>query len=223
MFDLPASTIVDKPIPKNTFDEYATPKQKKLFTNIVAKIKWANKLSLQTINLQGNEVQEIQIFEIELKEKSNISELLLLMNRVIPYPILFEIKHEEFLMYSISQKHSHPTNENQAVVDWTFTTEWKTQKESSFVLQLAHNLDFVFSEICFQISGKQSFKDRDVIKLIELEQKMKQLNLSVEKLTASIKNCKQFNRKVELNRQLRILMDEKNDLERCEIENLTTD
>lgn len=213
MFDLPASTIVDKTIPKNTFDEYATPKQKRLFTNSVAKIKWANKLSEQTVNLHGNEVQEIQIFEIELKERTNISELISLMNRVIPYPILFEIRHEEFLMYSIAQKHSHPTNENQAVVDWTFTTEWKTQKESNFVLQLAHNLDFVFSEICFQISGKQSFKDRDISKLIELEQKMKQLNFSIEKLTTLIKSCKQFNRKVELNRKLRILKTEKKDLE----------
>lgn len=214
MFDLPASTIVDKTIPKNTFDEYASSKQKRLFTNVVAKIKWANKLSQQTINLHGNEIKEIQIFEIELKERSNISELILLMNRVIPYPILFEIKHEDFLMYSIAQKHSHPTNENQAVVDWSFTTEWKTQKESSFVLQLANNLDFVFSEICFQISGKQSFKDRDVLKLIELEQKMKQLNFSIDKLAASIKTCKQFNRKVELNRQLRILRTEKKDLEK---------
>lgn len=214
MFDLPASTIVDKTIPKNTFDEYATPKQKRLFTNTVAKIKWANKLSEQTINLHGNEVQEIQIFEIELKERTNISELLLLMNRIIPYPILFEIKHEGFLMYSIAKKHSHPTNEHQAVVDWTFTTEWKTQKESSFVLQLAHNLDFVFSDICFQLSGKQSFKDRDVTKLIELEQKMKQLNFSIDKLTAAIKSCKQFNRKVELNRQLRILKNEKKELEK---------
>jgi len=184
-----------------------------LFTNVVAKIKWANKLSQQTINLHGNEIKEIQIFEIELKERSSISELILLMNRVIPYPILFEIKHEEFLMYSIAQKHSHPTNENQAVVDWTFTTEWKTQKESSFILQLANNLDFTFSEICFQISGKQSFKDRDISKLIELEQKMKQLNFSIEKLTVSIKSCKQFNRKVELNRKLRILKTEKKDLE----------
>jgi len=42
---------------------------------------------------------------------------------------------------------------------------------------------------------------------------MKQLNLSIEKLTTSIKSCKQFNRKVELNRQLRILKTEKKDLE----------
>ena len=213
MFDLPVSTIVDKLIPKNTFEEYASPKQKKLFTNAVAKIKWANKLSSQTINLQGKEVQEIQIFEIELKERTNISELLMMINRVIPYPILFEIKHEAFLMYSISQKHSHPTNEHQAVVDWTFTTEWKTQKDFNFELQLAHNLDFVFTDICFQLSGKQSFKNRDITKLIELEQKMKQLNLSIDKLTNAIRSCKQFNRKVELNKQLQILGSEKKQME----------
>jgi hypothetical protein len=209
MFELPASTIVDKVIPKNTFEEYATPKQKRLFTNLVSKIRWKNKLSQQTVNLHGKEIQEIQIFEIELKEKTSISELLILINRVIPYPILFEIRHEEYVMYSIAQKHSHPTNENQAVVDWTFSTEWKPVNESDFDLQLAHNLDHVYSEMCFNISGKKSFKDRDISKLIEMELKMKQLNFSIDKIRASIISCKQFNKKVELNRQLRIVLQEK--------------
>jgi hypothetical protein len=51
---------------------------------------------------------------------------------------------------------------------------------------------------------------------------MKQLNFSIDKLSASIKSCKQFNRKVELNRKLRILKNEKIELERSEIENMTT-
>lgn len=70
---LPTSTIVDKIVPKNSFDEYATTKQKKLLTSVVTRIKWLHKLSNQTVNLQGKEVIEIQVFELELKEQTNVN------------------------------------------------------------------------------------------------------------------------------------------------------
>ena len=154
MLKLPTSTIVDTIVPKSSFDEYATTKQKKLLSSVVARIKWLNKISTQTVNLQGKEVNEIQVFELELKEKSNVNELLLLINKVIPYQILFVLRFNEEIMYSISKKHTHPTNENQAVVDWTFSTSWKNVVEDEFEISLSNSLDSVFQEICFKISGK---------------------------------------------------------------------
>jgi hypothetical protein len=209
MFKLPSSTIVDKIVPKSSFDEYATTKQKKLLSSVVARIKWLNKISTQTVNLQGKEVNEIQVFELELKEKSNVNELLLLINKVIPYQILFVLRFNEEIMYSISKKHTHPTNENQAVVDWTFSTSWKNVVEDEFEISLSNSLDSVFQEICFKISGKNQGKEKDIETLIAKEQQLKQLNYSIEKITASIDKCKQFNKKVELNRQLKEMLNKK--------------
>ena len=73
MFDLPASTIVNRNIPKNSFEDFANSKQKKVLTNTISKIRWINKLSTQTINLEGKEVKEIQIIEITLKQKESDS------------------------------------------------------------------------------------------------------------------------------------------------------
>lgn len=209
MLKLPPSTIVDKIVPKNSFDEYATTKHKKLLTSVVARIKWLHKLSNQTVNLQAKDVIEIQVFELELKEQTNINDLLLLINRVIPYPILFVLRFNEEVMYSISKKHTHPTNENQAVVDWTFSTSWKNVVEDEFEISLSNSLDSVFQEICFKISGKNQGKEKNIDELIEKEQRLKQLNYSIEKITASMNKCKQFNKKVELNRQLQELIREK--------------
>ena len=209
MFKLPSSTIVDKIVPKSSFDEYATTKQKKLLSSVVARIKWLNKISTQTVNLQGKEVNEIQVFELELKEKSNVNELLLLINKVIPYQILFVLRFNEEIMYSISKKHTHPTNENQAVVDWTFSTSWKNVVEDEFEISLSNSLDSVFQDICFKISGKNQGKEKDIETLIAKEQQLKQLNYSIEKITASIDKCKQFNKKVELNRQLKEMLNKK--------------
>ena len=209
MLKLPNTTIVDKIVPKNSFDEYATTKQKKLLTSVVARIKWLHKLSNQTVNLQGKDVIEIQVFELELKEQTNINELLLLINRVIPYPILFVLRHNEEIMYSISKKHTHPTNENQAVVDWTFSTSWKNVLEDEFEITLSNSLDTVFQDICFKISGKNPGKEKDIETLIAKEQHLKQLNSEIEKITFSMNKSKQFNKKVELNRHLQELLNKK--------------
>lgn len=206
MLKLPTSTIVDKIVPKNSFDEYATTKQKKLLTSVVARIKWLNKISTQTVNLQGKDVIEIQVFELELKEQININELMLLINRVIPYPILFVLRFNEEVMYSISKKHTHPTNENQAVVVWTFSTSWKNVLEDEFEISLSNSLDFVFQEICFKISGKNQGKEKDIETFIAKEQQLKQLNSEIEKTQKAIEKCRQFNKKVELNQKLQLIL-----------------
>ena len=212
MLKLPTSTIVDKIVPKNSFDEYATTKQKKLLTSFVARIKWLHKLSNQTVNLQGKEVIEIQVFELELKEQTNVNELLLLINRVIPYPIVFVLRFNEEVMYSISKKHTHPTNENQAVVDWTFSTSWKNVVEDDFEISLSNSLDSVFQDICFKISGKNQGKEKDIETLIAKEQQLKQLNSEIEKTQKAIDKCRQFNKRVELNQKLQLILKLKNEL-----------
>ena len=72
-FELPKSTIVNRFIPKNAFDEYTNSSQKKKFTDIIDKITWQNKLSKDTINLDGVDVKELQVFEIKLKKKEKIN------------------------------------------------------------------------------------------------------------------------------------------------------
>ena len=212
MLKLPTSTIVDKIVPKNSFDIYATTKQKKLLTSVVARIKWLHKLSNQTVNLQAKDIVEIQVFELELKEKSSVTDILLLINKAVPYPILFVLRFNEEVMYSISKKHTHPTNENQAVVDWTFSTSWKNVVEDEFEISLSNSLDSVFQEICFKISGKNQGKEKDIETLIAKEQQLKQLNLEIEKTQKAIERCRQFNKKVELQQKLQKLLLDKTQL-----------
>ena len=88
-FNLPKQTQVNKSIPKKTFDSYINSKQKKLFIDIIDKIKWTNKLSTETINLEGKEISEIQVFEIILRRKEDIEKLLEIIDKSIPYHIIF--------------------------------------------------------------------------------------------------------------------------------------
>lgn len=202
MFNLPPATLVDRPVSKKSFDIYTNTKQKRLFTDVIDKIRWANKLSSQTINLSGKDIQEIQIFEVTLKQKESVKDVLTIIDKAISYHIIFVLRFEDEVMLTASAKHSHPTNENTAVIDWTFSTQWFQQGCSNYTLNLKQNIDFVFEDFCKQLSGIIDSSTQGILSLVEHEQEIKKLQNAIKKLQADIKSCKQFNKKVELNQEL---------------------
>lgn len=199
IFELPKHTNVNKVIPKNSFDKYTNTKQKKLFVDVVEKIRWTHKLSKESINLTGNDILEIQIFEIELRKKEKIEVLLDLIDKSIPYQIIFLLRFKDEFLISASQKHPHPTNDNQAVIDWSFRSKWLKENKNPFQLNLKGSLDNIFNDLCFQISGK---KQISITELIEYEEEVKRLTDEAVRLKSAIKKSKQFNEKVELNLKL---------------------
>lgn len=201
MFDLPKATNVNNNVPKNAFDNYTNTKQKQKFSTLVGKIHWLHKLSATTLNLPAGEIHEIQIFELQLKQKSEVAVLLDIIDKSIPYPIIFIVRFNEEYYYSTAKKHSHPTNENISVIDWRFKSQWQ-KAEEQLNLSLSRNLDYVFNDFCFQLSGKTSMLNLDIELLIAQEQEIKELQLEISKTVSAIKNCKQFNKKVELNLHL---------------------
>ena len=212
-FQLPIQTKKDKSIPKNAFYEYATTKQKQLFVDVVDKIRWHNKLAADTINLTGTEVQEIQIFEIQLKQKKNIESVLPIIEKAIPYHIIFIISYNEEVMLYTSQKHAHPVNENNAVVDWVFKTDWFLDKKEEYQLNLKVSLDKIFEDFCFKISNKSKIASEEDLKgLIEKEQKIQELKTQISKLEAQVKKTKQFNKKQPLNSLLNNLKKRLNEI-----------
>lgn len=202
--NLPKRSIVNRVVPKNAFDSYTNTKEKKLFTDVIEKIHWTNKLSADTINLPNHEIQEIQVFEIILRKKEKIEPLLNIINKSIPYHIVFILVFEEYRMISVSEKHPHPVNEDNAVIDWTFDSNWIIDSKFNYTLNLKESIDSVFSDICMQVSGNRD-KELSLSQLIEKEQKIKRLQTEIAKLESAIKKSKQFNEKVELNMKLQDL------------------
>jgi hypothetical protein len=202
MLVLPRTSIVNRFVPKNSFDKFTNTKQKKLFSEYVDKIKWANKLSTQTVKLEGKDVKEIQVFEIFLKKKHSAEDVLNIIDRFIPYHILFVLHFDGELMYSIAQKHPNPNSEDNSVIDWRFGSNWINDNANDFKLNLKKSLDHVFSDFCRQINGKIKNQNKSLQEIISQEQKIKQLLIDINKLESEIRSSKQFNLKVELNLKL---------------------
>jgi hypothetical protein len=200
-FNLPPSTIVNRFVPKNAFDEFTNSKQKKKLADVVDKITWLNKLSKETINLPGTEVSEIQIFELKVKEAIYPKDLLDIIDKVIPYQIVFVLSYEEIALISTSKKHFHPLNHDKAVIDWSFSTGWFNSSTYDYQFNLKISIDFVYADFCSQLS-KYAREQKDISNIIEYDKIIKGLRSKISALENAIKSEKQFNRKVELNLQL---------------------
>lgn len=202
LFKLPHTAKVNRVIPKNAFDSYTTAKQKKRFTDLIARITWTHKLSTDTVNLEGMDIKEIQVFRIELKVKEEIKTVLDIIDKSIPYNIVFVIEFDGKIYISTSTKHPHPINEDNAVIDWTFKTGWFLPSENKYTLQLKKSLDAVYHDFCIQLSGKSSMASKPLQDLIAYKKKVDALEKEIAKLKMGIRNSKQFNHKVELNQRL---------------------
>lgn len=206
MFNIPKSTIIQKVIPKNAFDAYTNSKQKKSFSDKVLRIVWTNKIAFDTVNLTGADVSEIQLFKIELKEKVLVRDLLSIIEKAIPYHIIFWVEFENQFYISTSVKHIHPQNEDIAVIDYTFTSDWKLVENNIFQIELKNNLDWIFKNICDQLKSVNT-ETKSIRELVEKQKNNDAILKEIEKLKAEIARCKQFNKKVELNMQLKCLIE----------------
>ena len=201
-FNLPARTKVGKVVPKNAFDNYTNTKQKKIFTDKVGRITWTNKLSKETTNLEAKEIQEIQLFKIELKVKEDIQVVLDIIDKSIPYPIIFSVEYNNELYLSCSTKHPHPVNADNSVVDWTFKTVWFNEGENIFSINLKQDLDFVFKDICVQFSGKPALEKKSLDSIVRHQKQIDLIEKEIIKLKSALSKMKQFNKKVDLNHEL---------------------
>tara|TARA_R110002096_G_scaffold21043_8_gene68822 strand:+ start:50708 stop:51364 length:657 start_codon:yes stop_codon:yes gene_type:complete len=215
-FNLPSRTKVGRVVPKNAFDEYTNTKEKKLFTDCIQRISWTHKLSTDTVNLDAKDIQEIQVFKVELKLKSDILKILEIINKSIPYHIVFWVEHYQEAYISTASKHPHPTNEDVSVIDWTFTSDWFNKENNSYAFNLKGSLDAVFKDLCVQLTGKPDLGNQSLDAILKNQQEIDRLKKEVSKLKSAISKSKQFNEKVDLNLKLKNAEKELNKIENFE-------
>ncbi len=201
-FNLPRNAYVNKFIPKSKFyDKVAlSARLQKEFVDKIQKITWKYKLAEDTIGISKTDnVTEIQIFEIELKEQVIPKNILKIIDKSIPYQILYRFVFEESVAYGITLK------EKNNVENYYFS-EWNEEKKFDFA---GIDLEKVYQKIVksfvrITMQNKANFKE-----IIDADSEIKSLETEIRVLESKINKEKQFNRKVEINK---ILLDRKNRL-----------
>ena len=97
MIDFPSSTAFGRRIPKQKFYENlsVTPTLRRVFIDQISTVIWRNKIAASTANItQGETVTELEVFEIRLSAPELDQSVLQLIDREIPYHILFVLTYE---------------------------------------------------------------------------------------------------------------------------------
>jgi len=205
MFQLPSSTLVNRKIPKNKFYEklQANHHLRELFTDQVESIIWKHKLSKDTIRLEPKEdIEEIQIFEVHLKEQIYSLELLRSIDKAIPYPILHVLMYDGQAKLAIAYKERNQTDENRSVVRSYHETDW--QPVESIELNILQGLDLkaVYENIIRQLLPIKMKPEMELSAVLERQAQIDKLTQECQRLESKIRVEKQFNKKVELNMEL---------------------
>ncbi|CAM4487821.1 DUF4391 domain-containing protein [Paenibacillus macerans] len=205
MFQLPSSTFVNRKIPKNKFYEKlrANHHLKELFTEQVESIIWKHKLSKDTIRLEPKEdIEEIQIFEVHLKEQSYSLELLRSIDKAIPYPILHVLMYEGQAKLAIAYKERNQTDNNRSVVRSYHETDWQPVKSIELNILQGLDLKAVYENIIRQLLPIKVKPEIELTAVLERQAQIDKLTQECQRLESRIRAEKQFNKKVELNMEL---------------------
>ena len=100
MIEIPASTVFNRRIPKQKFYDNlsVTSQLKRVFVEQISQIIWQNKIAPVTVNImEGAAVNEIEVLCIKLNQQGIDTKVLSLIDKEIPYHILFLLEYDEDL------------------------------------------------------------------------------------------------------------------------------
>lgn len=192
MIKLPPNAKVNKFIAKTQFFNRLSlsSKIKQDFADKINRITWLYKLSENTIGIsKTEEIEEIQIFEIDLKDKTIPKDILKIVDRSIPYPILYVLKFENQCMYAICSKIENPDN--------YYFSKWGERIDFDFA---GIDMTRVYQKIIKKFISTVDLENHSFDAIIEKDEKIKMLQKDMTGLENKIRSEKQFNKKVNLNK-----------------------
>nr|WP_207724145.1 MULTISPECIES: DUF4391 domain-containing protein [Lachnospiraceae] len=206
---LPKSTEFNKRIPKQKFYENlsVTPAMKTAFTEQIKSIYWRNKLAATTLNLApGKLVTEIEVFEIRLTSPDLDEDILRLIDREIPYHILFLLEYDRKYQAAMGYKEASSSGKAAFKVERYYRTEWLTEEELSLHLE-GLTIDAVYENFIRQIAGGQltGSENTTLKESVEQQKQREQIEKQIAALEAKMKKEKQLNRKMELKAEIKKL------------------
>lgn len=211
MLGLPASTEFNKRIPKQKFYDNlpVTPAIKKAFVDQIRTIYWRNKLAVSTLNLAaGDQVTEIEVFEIRLTGTDLDENVLRMIDRAIPYHILFLLEYDGQYRAAMGYKEA-AAGKTAFKVDRYYYTEWMDETDLPIHLE-GLNLDAVYENYIRQIAG-DTLTGGDTTTLqqsIETQKRREQLEKQIAALEGKIRREKQPSKKFELVQELNTMRQE---------------
>lgn len=171
MIELPSTTRVGRRMPKERFYEQLklTGRQRESFVRLIDSITIENSIKTSTMKIaDGQNVHEIFLLEIALKEETLPSVVVEAIAKANPHKILFLCSYGDAEVYAVYRQGK------------VWATKWLKSDEARLVPH-GDNLDSLWDSLCSQVIFG-SVDIRDVDGVIKKRQKAKALDEEIAKL-----------------------------------------
>jgi hypothetical protein len=211
LFAWPSKAAVARPVAKAKIYAHAKPTValRALLVEQIESITWAYKLAPETINLPAKpDVPEIEVFEIALKLPDVSHSVLRCIDKAMPRPILFVLRHNGHSQPIAAYKRPSDAASDQWVLGDYHAAPWQKDDLPRSSLPVALDLHGLYEQLFRQhltapARAGESLRDQlDRLSLLSAKQ------AAAAKLETRLAQEKQFNRKIEINAQLRTIRTE---------------
>jgi hypothetical protein len=208
LFEYPAKASFGRILPKNKIYKNAslTVAQKDLFVQQVESIVWKYKLAPETINLPSTRsVQEIQIFHIALKQGELKKDVLRCIDKAIPLPIMFELYYGGKCKAIACYKRPNEADSSKWVISDYVETGWLTENTPRSAMPVALDLGKLYEALLSPLIPYPTMNNESMAQRMERIETIRAKQRELEKAESRLNREKQFNRKVEINAEIRAM------------------
>ncbi|MCP8899270.1 DUF4391 domain-containing protein [Gilvimarinus xylanilyticus] len=207
LFDYPKTTYFGRVLPKTKIYQYAKPKTalRQALVDEVDKIIWRHKLSPDTLNLPASRrVSEVQILELHPKGAEVSEAVLACIDKAISFPLIFEVRGARGRQVMAAIKSTAKVSESKLKAPAIYyQSDWLAADAPRQPLPVAVNLGGLYQQMLAPILPEPLQAGETLWQAAERFEQIAALERQIERLQGQLQRQVQFNRKVELNRELR--------------------
>ncbi len=195
MLHLPVGTEISRTLPKKSFFAkcgLGAPDRQR-FDDEIRQMFFVNEISPATVNCSaGDQVKAVFVLRFVLRTKKCDKRNLLLFSKGTRQHVLFLLEHDERARLAIVH------------AGHFFQTEWRPVNEWRITL-IGLGLDAIWQNLVAQISGIKIAEEHSLNDALKLAKQSKDLEEKIAALQKKVSQEKQFNRRVEMNAELKRL------------------
>ena len=228
--NIPDSCFIGNTIYKKLFYENAdlSTSDKSLFTDTISKITWIYCLKPETINIPAykDEVRdypEIEVIEVLVHKDYKLKRIAEIIMRTIPYPMLLVFKWEDEKQLYVAHQRVSQSDSSRNTIEEFISTDWLESDSALFAKLDIKQMRFTnFYALYSDIVDTISIYNLSTIiptddnitgaEARELSAKIEDIEQEITSLRARLKKESHFNRKMELNIEIKRLEQNKNKL-----------
>lgn len=208
----PPQAAFGRTLPKNKVYAHsrAGTRLKNLFVQQVEQIVWQFKLAPETINLPARPgVAEIQVFTIQVKTPDLSFEVLRAIDQAVPFPIIFELVHAGRIQVVACYKRPigprNGADPSQLTLSDYYASGWLSDRAERGALPITLHLGGLYEQLLRSLLPLPARPQETVAEHVARLEALAAKQREADKTAARLAKERQFNRKIDINADLRRL------------------